>query len=113
MSPPPNRSFETYLQLNLAAARVWSHAGAHGIAITGRHQGRLDKIATELRLLNQDALVLAIQVDVTREINMDDLAQVLKTFGRSTDVVIASSGGVVHPPARMGDQVQTAGRVLL
>jgi len=79
-----------------AAAKVWARAGARGVVIAGRRVDKLEETASEIRTLSNGKIeALAVQTDLVRDTDVENLfAQIIKTFGRSPDVVLANAGAV-------------------
>lgn len=75
-------------------AKVWAEAGAEGVVIAGRRVEKLEEVAVEIRKLG-NATVLPVRTDLKVASDVDNLfAQVVKTFGRTADVVVANAGWV-------------------
>jgi NAD(P)-dependent dehydrogenase (short-subunit alcohol dehydrogenase family) len=71
---------------------AYAHAGATGIAITGRNVSTLEQRATELRKINKQAKIITIVADVTVENDFVQVADHLrKEFGR-LDVLVFNAG---------------------
>lgn len=81
--------------IGAACARAFADAGAD-VVVAARTREQIDRTAEEVRARGRRAL--ALEVDVMREEQLEDLvAQTLATFGR-IDIVVNNAGGTAPRP---------------
>lgn len=84
-------------------------AGAEGVVIAGRRQGKLDEVIASTEQYNKGSTkVIGIKTDVKIDTDTDNLFEHVKiAFGRPADVVYANAGWVSELKPSAKEDVKT------
>lgn len=79
--------------IGTTAAKFWARAGAEDIVLVARRKDTLQKVHDEIKDLISTVKVLIIPADITNVAEVRDVfPNILKTFGRSADVLLQVAG---------------------